>query len=59
MGEANDVDLIVANQNSAVANDSELRKFFTDPRPLRSHKCDQLRRVKKSERLQAILLCTI
>src|ERR1043166_5547298 len=54
-----DVDLAVADQNSAVANDSELRQFLADARTFRTCESNQLRRVKKSERAQAILLCTI
>ena len=58
IAQTDDVDLAIANQDSAVANDSELGQFFTDSRMLWSGKRDELGRVKKSERLQTILLCT-
>ena len=56
-----DVDLAVANQHSAIANDRELRHFGADARPFRTSQRDKLRRVKKSDRLQdlPILLSTI
>src|SRR6266480_4905243 len=54
-----DVDLAVANQHSAVASDSELGQFLADARTFRARQRDELRRVKKSERLQVSLLCTI
>ena len=54
-----DVDLAVANKQSAIANNSEFGQFLANAGALRPRQRDQLRRVKKSERLQASLLCTI
>src|SRR5256885_2199352 len=56
---SDDVDLAVANQHSAIANDSELGQFLADARTFRARQRDELRRVKKSERLQVSLLSTI
>src|SRR6266567_3651211 len=54
-----DVDLAVANKQSAVANDSKRGQFIANARTLRARQRDELSRVKKSERLQVSLLCTI
>ena len=49
-----DVDLAVANKQSAAANDSQLGQFIANARTLRARQGDELSRVKKSERLQAL-----
>src|SRR5436309_14680782 len=47
-----DVDLAVANKQSAVANDSKPGQFIANARTLRARQRDELSRVKKSERFQ-------
>ena len=45
---SDDVDLSIANEQSAVANDSKLGQFLADARTFRARQRDQLRGVKKS-----------
>src|SRR5207253_11462247 len=54
-----DIDLAIANEHSGAANHSEVGQFIADARAFRTRQRDELRRVKKSERLQVSLLCTI
>src|SRR4029077_4081405 len=49
------VDLSVADQHSAIANDCRLGHLCADARPFRARKRDQLRSVKNSQRLHDLL----
>jgi len=49
-----DVDLAVANKQPAIADDPELGQFLADAWTFRTCQRDKLRRVKESERLQAL-----
>src|SRR5581483_998056 len=51
------LDFAVADENSAIANDSKFRKFRTHARSLWTGHCDQLRSVKNGQWLHDLLNC--